>query len=73
MANQANATRALKRAVKHDPHDANSWNALGVLALPEATDDDLASVRRAERYLRRAIEEDPRGKKLGWEPAARTR
>ena len=67
---RVNATRALKRAVKLDPHDASAWNRLAVLTLEEPGDGDLSRVRRAERYLRRAIEEDPRGKKLGWEPYA---
>jgi hypothetical protein len=40
------------------------------LTLPAPGETDLTRVRRAERYLRRAIEEDPRGKKLGWEPYA---
>ena len=67
---QANAERALKRAVKLDPHDAAGWNRLAVVTFPAPGEDDPARVRRAERYLRRAIEEDPRGKKLGWEPYA---
>jgi tetratricopeptide (TPR) repeat protein len=67
---RVNAERALKRAVKHDPHDAAAWNKLAVLTLPAQGEDDPARLRRAERYLRRAIEEDPRGKKLGWEPYA---
>jgi tetratricopeptide (TPR) repeat protein len=65
-----NATRALKRAVKLDPHDASAWNKLAVLTLLEAGGEEATRVRRAERYLRRAIEQDPRGKKLGWEPYA---
>jgi tetratricopeptide (TPR) repeat protein len=67
---RANAARALKRAVKLDPHDATAWNNLAVLTLPAPGEEDPARVRRAELYLRRAIEEDPRGKKLGWEPYA---
>ena len=67
---EVNAARALKRAVKHDPRDAWAWNTLAVLTMPAAGEDDPARVRRAERYLRRAIEVDPRGKKLGWEPYA---
>src|SRR5882724_6611724 len=63
---RVNAARALKRAVKLDPRDASAWNNLAVLTLPAPGEDDPASVRRAERYLRRAIEADPRGKKLGW-------
>jgi tetratricopeptide (TPR) repeat protein len=64
-----NATRALSRAVKLDPRDAIAWNQLAVMTL-SAPGDDLARVRRAERFLQRAIEADPRGKKLGWEPYA---
>ena len=67
---RANAARALARAVKLDPHVPAAWNNLAILTLPEAGEDNPARVRRAERYLRRAIEEDPRGKKLGWEPYA---
>src|SRR5439155_24252711 len=67
---RSNATRALKRAVKLDPHDAAAWNNLAVLTLPAPDEDDPGRLRRAERYLRRAIEEDPRGKKLGWQPYA---
>src|SRR5262249_27258920 len=67
---RANATRAFKRTVKLDPNDALAWNRLAVLTLLAANEQDPASVRRAERYLRRAIEHDPRGKKLGWEPYA---
>lgn len=67
---RASAERALKRAVKLDPHVAEAWNRLAVLTMPAPGEDDPARVRRAERYLRRAIEEDPRGKKLGWEPYA---
>ena len=67
---RANATRALKRALKLDPHVPSAWNNLAILTMLEAGDEDLAPVKRAERYLRRAIEEDPRGKKLGWEPYA---
>jgi tetratricopeptide (TPR) repeat protein len=67
---RANAERAWKRAVKLDPHDAWSWHNLAVLALPLPGEDDPTRMRRAERCLRRAIEEDPRGKKLGWEPYA---
>ena len=66
----ANAIRALTRAVKLDPHVAAAWNALAILTMPDPGDHDLARVKRAERYLRRAIQEDPRGKKLGWEPYA---
>jgi cytochrome c-type biogenesis protein CcmH/NrfG len=66
----ANASRALKRAVKLDPHVPAAWNRLAMLTFPPPGDEDLARVRRAERYLRRAIEEDPRGKRLGWEPYA---
>ncbi len=65
-----NAARALKRAVKPDPHVPDAWNKLAILTLVDASEADAARVRRAERYLRRAIEEDPRGKKLGWEPYA---
>ena len=65
-----NAARALKRAVKLDPHVAGAWNKLAILTLQEAGEADAARVRRAERYLQRAIAEDPRGKKLGWEPYA---
>lgn len=65
-----NAARALRRAVKLDPHVPAAWNNLAILTFPLPGVDDPASVRRAERYLRRAIEEDPRGKKLGWEPYA---
>ncbi len=67
---RTNAERALKRAVKLDPHVAKAWNQLAVLTMPGPGEDDPASVRRAERYLRRAIDEDPRGKQLGWEPYA---
>jgi tetratricopeptide (TPR) repeat protein len=67
---RVNAARALKRAVKLDPRDASAWNNLAVLTLAAPEDQDPARVRRAERYLRRAIEADPRGKKLGWEPYA---
>ena len=65
-----NATRALKRAVKLDPGDAAAWNNLAVLTLPAPGEDDPSRLKRAERYLRRAIEADPRGKKLGWQPYA---
>jgi len=65
-----NATRALKRAVKLDPHVAAAWNQLAVLTLLAPGENDPVRVKRAERYLRRAIEEDPRGKQLGWEPYA---
>ena len=65
-----NATRALKRAVKLDPDDAAAWNNLAVLTLPAPGEEDPSRLRRAERYLRRAIEADPRGKKLGWQPYA---
>jgi tetratricopeptide (TPR) repeat protein len=65
-----NAARALKRAVKLDPRDASAWNNLAVLTLSAPDDEDPARLRRAERYLRRAIAADPRGKKLGWEPYA---
>jgi cytochrome c-type biogenesis protein CcmH/NrfG len=65
-----NATRAFKRAVKLDPRNAKAWNTLAVLTLPAPGDEDLARLRRAERYLRAAIEADPRGAKLGWEPYA---
>jgi tetratricopeptide (TPR) repeat protein len=67
---RTNAERALKRVVKLAPKNAEAWNRLAVLTLPAPGEDDPARVRRAERYLRRAIEEDPRGKKLGWEPYA---
>ncbi|MGE5187224.1 MAG: tetratricopeptide repeat protein [Acidobacteriota bacterium] len=67
---RVNAARALKRAVKLDPHDAAAWNNLAVVTLPATGEDDPTRLRRAERYLRRAIEEDPRGKKLGWQPYA---
>jgi cytochrome c-type biogenesis protein CcmH/NrfG len=67
---RVNATRALKRAVKLAPHVPAAWNNLAILAFPAAGEDDPAGVRRAERFLRRAIEEDPRGKKLRWEPYA---
>lgn len=67
---RVNAQRALKRAVKLEPHVAAAWNRLAILTLTESGEDEPARVRRAERYLRRAIEEDPRGKKLGWEPYA---
>lgn len=66
----ANAVRALTRAVKLDPHVAAAWIALAILTMPAAEDQNLVRVKRAERYLRRAIEEDPRGKQLGWEPYA---
>lgn len=64
------AKRALERAVKLAPKDAEAWNRLAVLTMPAPGEDDPARVRKAEKYLRRAIEEDPRGKKLGWEPYA---
>ncbi len=67
---RVNAERALKRAVKLDPHDAAAWNNLAVVTLPATGEEDPTRLRRAERYLRRAIEEDPRGKKLGWQPYA---
>lgn len=67
---RANAKRALSRVVKLDPRRAIAWNKLAILTLPVSGEDDPASLRRAERYLRRAIEVDPRGKKLGWEPYA---
>jgi cytochrome c-type biogenesis protein CcmH/NrfG len=66
----ANASRALRRAVKLDPHVPAAWNNLAILTMPSPGEDAPARVRRAEQYLRRAIEEDPRGKKLGWEPYA---
>ena len=65
-----NAVRALKRALKLDPAVPAAWNKLGILTLPAPGEEDPSRVKRAERYLRRAIEEDPRGKKLGWEPYA---
>lgn len=68
---RANAERALKRAVKLAPHVPSAWNNLAILTLlPAEGGDDAARLRRAERYLRRAIAEDPRGKKLRWEPYA---
>lgn len=67
---RVNATRALTRAVKLDPHVASAWNNLAILVLPTIGEGNLARLRRAERYLRRAIEEDPRGRRLGWEPYA---
>jgi len=67
---RANATRALNKAVKLDPHVPSAWNTLAILTLPDPTELNPARLKRAERYLRRAIEEDPRGKKLGWEPYA---
>ena len=67
---RGNATKALTRAVKLDPRDATAWNKLAILTLPGPGEEDDKRVRRAERYLRRAIDEDPRGKKLGWEPYA---
>jgi tetratricopeptide (TPR) repeat protein len=67
---RTNAERALKRAVKLAPRNAEAWHRLAVVTMPAADDDDPARIKRAERYLRRAIEEDPRGKKLGWEPYA---
>ena len=67
---RANAVKALTRAVKLDARLAEAWNKLAILTLPAPGEDDLARVRRAERYLRRAIEADPRGRKLGWEPYA---
>ena len=66
----ASAERALARAVKLDPYVAEAWKNLAVVTLPEPGQLDLLRVRRAERYLRRAIAEDPRGRKLGWEPYA---
>jgi cytochrome c-type biogenesis protein CcmH/NrfG len=65
-----NATRALKRAVKLKPRVPAAWKNLAILTLPAPGEEDPTRVRRAERYLRRAIEEDPRGKQLGWEPYA---
>ena len=65
-----NAARALKRALKLRPHVPSAWNKLAIVTLPGPGEHDPARVRRAERYLRRAIEEDPRGKQLGWEPYA---
>lgn len=70
IGDRANATRALQRAVKLAPHVPSAWNNLAILTLPEPSKDDPARMRRAERYWRRAIEEDPRGKKLRWEPYA---
>jgi tetratricopeptide (TPR) repeat protein len=67
---RVNAARALKRAVKLAPRVPAAWNNLAILTFPAAGEDDPRAVRRAERYLRRAIEEDPRGKKLRWEPYA---
>jgi tetratricopeptide (TPR) repeat protein len=67
---RAGAERALKRVVKLAPKNAAAWNRLAVVTMPAAGEDDPARLRRAEKYLRRAIEEDPRGKKLGWEPYA---
>src|SRR5262249_17933916 len=67
---RTNAARALARAVKLDPHVASAWNNLAILTLLEQSELDVVRVRRAERYLRRAIKEDPRGKKLGWQPYA---
>ena len=67
---RADAERALKRAVKLDPHVPAAWKNLAILTLAATAEVEPARVRRAERYLQRAIEEDPRGKKLGWEPYA---
>jgi tetratricopeptide (TPR) repeat protein len=67
---QANAVKALGRVVKLDPKDAVAWNRLAILTLPGPGEEDHARFDRAERYLRRAIEADRRGKKLGWEPYA---
>lgn len=67
---RASAERALKRVVKLTPKNAMAWNMLAVMTLPAPGEDDPARVTRAERYLKRAIEADPRGKKLGWEPYA---
>ena len=64
------AEPALRRALKLDPHVAEAWNNLAILTLPPPGEVDVTRVRRAERYLRRAIAEDPRGRKLGWEPYA---
>jgi tetratricopeptide (TPR) repeat protein len=67
---RAAAQRALLRAVKLDPGLAEAWNNLAILALPVTGEPDLAGVRKAERYLQRAMEADPRGKRLGWQPYA---
>src|ERR1051325_3850677 len=53
-----------KRCVKLAPKHAQAWYSLAVVTMPPPGEDDLARVREAERYLKRAIEADPRGKKL---------
>jgi len=65
-----NAEKALKRVVKLSPKNALAWNMLAVMTLPAPGEDNPSAVTKAERYLRRAIEADPRGKKLGYEPYA---
>lgn len=66
----ANAVRAFNRVVKLDPRAALAWYRLGTLTFPAPGDDNPTHLKRAERYLKRAIETDPRGKRLGWEPYA---
>lgn len=67
---RANAMKAFTRAAKLDRRNAAAWYRLGILSFPDAADESSARLNRAERFLRRAIEEDRRGKKLGWEPYA---
>ena len=66
----ANAAKAFTRATKLDPRAALAWYRLGTLAFPPAGDDTPAKLKRAERFLQRAIDADPKAKKLGWEPYA---
>jgi tetratricopeptide (TPR) repeat protein len=70
LEDHANAAKALTRAVKLAPKVASAWNNLAILTLPAPGEVDLARVKRAERYLKRAIAADPRARKLGWEPYA---
>lgn len=67
---RANAIKAFTRATKLDPKNAVAWYRLGILTFPAANEDSPARLTKAERFLRRAIEVDHRGKKLGWEPYA---
>lgn len=66
----ANAIKAFTRVTKLNSRNALAWYRLGILSFPAAADDRPTRLNRAERFLRRAVELDRRGKKLGWEPYA---
>lgn len=67
---RTNAIKAFTRATKADARNAMAWYRLGILTFSTGADPTPASLNRAEGFLRRAIEADRRGKKLGWEPYA---